>query len=273
MTATILITGATDGLGLATALNLAARGHHVLLHGRNPDKLAAAKESVCAAAGATGDGAAATFVADLSSLAETERLAASVLEQYTRLDVLINNAGVFKAPPAPTIDGLDPRFAVNAVSPYLLTRRLMPLLGRAGRVVNVSSAAQAPVDPAALSGRASIPDAAAYAQSKLALTMWTNQLAHELGESGPAVFAVNPGSLLATKMVKEGFGISGNDIAIGVDILSRAALDDEFATASGAYYDNDSAQFAPPHPDALDSTKTHAVTEKIRSIVDDALPP
>ena len=116
MTATILITGATDGLGLATALNLAARGHQVLLHGRNPNKLAAAKEAVCAASGAAGDGAAA-FVADLSSLADTERLAASVCEQYTHLDVLINNAGVFKTSHTPTADGLDPRFAVNAISP------------------------------------------------------------------------------------------------------------------------------------------------------------
>ncbi len=271
MTATILITGATDGLGLATARNLAARGHHVLLHGRNPSKLAAAKEAVCASPGAAGDGTAATFVADLSSLAETERLAASVREQYTHLDVLINNAGVFKTRLTPTADDLDPRFAVNAISPYLLTRRLLPLFGRTGRVVNVSSAAQAPVDPAALAGQASIPDDAAYAQSKLALTMWTNQLAHELGDRGPAVFAVNPGSLLATKMVKEGFGIPGNDIAIGVDILSRAALDDEFATASGTYYDNDSARFARPHPDALDPTKNHILTERIDAILDDAL--
>ena len=266
MTVTILITGATDGLGLATATNLAARGHHVLLHGRNPVKLAAAEEAVRAAAGA-GDSATATFVADLSSLAETEELATAIRAQYTHLDVLINNAGVFKTSQALTSDGLDPRFAVNAISPYLLTRRLMPLLGPTGRVVNVSSAAQAPVNPAALAGKESIPDDAAYAQSKLALTMWTNQLAHELGDDGPAVIAVNPGSLLATKMVKEGFGIPGNDIAIGADILTRAALDDEFATASGTYYDNDSARFARPHPDALDPTKNRILTEQIEALI------
>ncbi len=270
MTATILITGATDGLGLATALNLATGGHQVLLHGRNPAKLAAAQEAVRAAAAAAGDGAVATFVADLSSLAETEELAASVREQHTHLDVLINNAGVFKTTDTSTADGLDPRFAVNAISPYLLTRRLMSLLGRTGRVVNVSSAAQAPVDPAALAGRASLPADAAYAQSKLALTMWTNHLAHELGDRGPVVFSVNPGSLLATKMVKEGFGIPGSDIAIGVDILSRAAVDEEFAQAAGTYYDNDAARFGSPHPDALDPTKNRVLTERIAAIVDDA---
>ena len=263
MAKTILITGATDGLGLATALQLASRGHHMLLHGRNPTKLAAAEEAVRAAGGG---GDVATFVADLSRLADTESLATAVREKHTQLDVLLNNAGVFKTSATVTPDGLDARFAVNAISPFLLTQRLLPLLGRSGRVVNVSSAAQAPVDPDALAGRVPVSDGAAYAQSKLALTMWSHHLASTLPE-GPVVIAVNPGSLLATKMVKEGYGIDGSDIGIGADILTRMAIDDDFASASGTYYDNDTGRFARPHPDALDLTKALALTDQIAAII------
>jgi hypothetical protein len=78
--------------------------------------------------------------------------------------------------------------------------------------------------------------------------MWSRNLAHSLKHEGPAIIAVNPGSMLGTKMVKEGFGVAGADIHIGAEILIRAALADEFETASGQYFDNDSGQFASPHP-------------------------
>ena len=131
--------------------------------------------------------------------------------------------------------------------------------------MNLSSAAQAHRRPStALAGRTRLAeDFPAYAQSKLAITMWSRQLADELGPDGPAVIAVNPGSLLATKMVKEGFGVAGNDIGIGADILVRAALGDDFATASGRYWDNDAGSFGSPHPDALDPAITRTVTEEV----------
>ena len=185
--------------------------------------------------------------------------------------MLINNAGIFRTPEPVTEDGFDLRFVVNTFAPYLLTQRLLPLLGTSGRVVNLSSAAQAPVDSAALTGE-SLPtdDFNAYAQSKLALTMWSRQLADRLGENGPAIIAVNPGSLLASKMVKEGFGVAGNDIRIGADILIRAALSDEFASASGQYFDNDAGSFASPHTDALDAQKTAEVVRLIESALSGA---
>jgi hypothetical protein len=79
------------------------------------------------------------------------------------------------------------------------------------------------------------------------------------------VVAVNPGSLLASKMVREGFGMAGKDINIGADILLRAALSDEFAQASGQYFDNDSGRFAPPHRDALDDAKVAEVVAAIEA--------
>ncbi len=87
----------------------------------------------------------------------------------------------------------------------------------------------------------------------------------------PAIIAVNPGSLLGTKMVKEGFGMAGSDIRIGAEILMRAALSDEFATASGKYFDNDSEQFALPHPDAMDPKKSAGFINAIEAVLAETL--
>jgi len=260
----ILITGSTDGIGLETAKMLVSMGHHVLLHGRNPAKLESAQETLSALPGA---GPVESYVADLSRMADVEAFAKAVAESHPKLDVLINNAGVYAVPDPITQDGLDARFAVNTITPYLLTQRLLPLLGKSGRVVNISSAAQSPVDPKALAGQGRLTDNAAYAQSKLALTMWSRALAMSLKDGGPAIIAVNPGSMLGSKMVKDAYGVAGGDLAIGAQILARAALADEFAGASGQYFDNDSGQFASPHPDALDPQKAEEIVGAIEAVL------
>lgn len=134
-------------------------------------------------------------------------------------------------------------------------------------MINLSSAAQSPVDIEALAGERGLDDSAAYAQSKLAITMWSRQMALEFGDDGPIFIAVNPGSLLGTKMVKEAYGMAGGDIRTGANILCRAALDDEFAAASGQYFDNDSGQFASPHPDAFDPQKSQEMVNVIEKIL------
>ena len=264
MTKTILITGSTDGIGLATAKSLAEQGHHILLHGRSAEKLAKAKETLTALASVDHI---TSYQADLSNLSDVAAFAKDIAENHNQLDVLINNAGVYKTPNTTTKAGLDIRFVVNTVAPYLLTKHLLSLLGSKGRVINLSSAAQSTVNPAALKGEAQLSDSDAYAQSKLALTMWSRVMGEAQKENGLVIIAVNPGSLLGSKMVKDAYGMEGGDIAIGADILCRSALDEDFATAAGLYFDNDKGQFALPHPDALNDQTSQQIVGLIEEII------
>lgn len=240
MQKTILVTGATDGIGLATAKMLIQKGHNVLLHGRNPEKLEAVVDSL---SDLVTTGSIDSYVADLSEI-----------KQVARMDNPITAAG------------LDARFVVNTLAPYLLTRRLLPLMNTGSRIVNLSSAAQAPVNLDALRGTVKLDPMDAYAQSKLAITSWSHYLAAELGDT-PVVVAVNPASLLGSKMVKEGFGVDGGDLRIGADILVRAALSDEFANASGQYFDNDTRRFATPHPDAFNPQKSAELVKVMETVL------
>lgn len=256
MTKKILITGATDGLGRATAIALANQGHTIVAHGRNAQKLADLKAEIGANLS--------TVQADMSDLSQVAHMARDLVQANNQIDVVINNAGVFKTSTPRLSDGMDVRFVVNTFAPALLATLLLPIVPKDGRLVHLSSAAQAPVDLDALRGTRPLQDMEAYAQSKLTLTMWSQDFAANHSD-GPVSVAVNPGSLLATKMVREGFGTAGNDLNIGVDILIRVALSDEFAAASGKYFDNDSGQFARPHPDAADPARVAAVVTIIQA--------
>lgn len=278
MKKTILLTGATDGIGLETAKILAAQGHILLLHGRNEEKLQAVVKTLSELAAP--ESVIETYVADLANINDVIAMSAAIKNNHKALDVLINNAGVFRTNTPLTTQGYDVRFVVNTVAPYVLMQELLPLLNavQGSRVVNLSSAAQAPVNLGVLSGSDKTPlaDMDAYAQSKLAITMWSRHMAavftqqgSELKDrvTGPVVIAVNPGSLLATKMVKEGFGVAGSDISIGANILIKASFDAEFSTKSGAYFDNDSGRFAEPHAEALSAKSCELVVEAIEQFI------
>ncbi len=253
MKKTILITGATDGIGLETAKELVSQGHNVLLHGRNPDKLKTVHDNLQCMA--KDNNQIASYLADLSDINSVLQLADAVLKNHHTLDVLINNAGIFRTDNNIASNGLDVRFVVNMIAPYVLTRQLKPLMSHDSRVVNVSSAAQAPINLDAFAGHTTLEAMEAYAQSKLAITLWTHHAAPEYLKDGIVMVAVKPGSLLQTKMVKEGFGIEGSDIRIGSEILVLAALSEEFSDAAGKYFDNDGKQFAPPHAEVFDHEK------------------
>mmetsp|Transcript_1705 Transcript_1705/g.2343 ORF Transcript_1705/g.2343 Transcript_1705/m.2343 type:complete len:269 (+) Transcript_1705:131-937(+) len=264
MKKTILITGATDGIGLSAAQSLAAKGHDLLVHGRNPSKLASVHQQLTSQFGS--NISVKTYCADFSNLPQVDKMADNIIEENSHLDVLINNAGILKAFNPITKVGLDVRFVVNTLAPYHLLKRLEKFIRASGRVINVSSAAQAPVNLKALTGDVNLGGAMeAYSQSKLANTMWS--IAYASRPDAPVIISLNPGSLLATKMVTEAFGIDGKDLTIGSDIICQAALDESFATKTGQYYDNDVGRFASPHPDVNDSGKVTALFTTMEQLI------
>jgi NAD(P)-dependent dehydrogenase (short-subunit alcohol dehydrogenase family) len=260
----ILITGATDGIGLETAKLLASNGHDLIIHGRNIEKLNSVKKLLTEIPNV---GSIQGYIADLSVFSDVKKLVNSIKNEHKNLDVLINNAGVFKTNNSITPDGLDVRFVVNTISPYILAQELLNLLGESGRIINLSSAAQSSVNIHALMGKVKLNDMEAYAQSKLAITMWSKVLAEKIVNKGPTIIAVNPGSLLASKMVKQGFGVEGHDLSIGAKILQRIALEEGVSEHSGQYFDNDIMKFSPPHPDGLNKKKSEEVVQAIETLI------
>ena len=231
--AKILITGASDGLGRALAHDLAGAGHRLILHGRDPTRLAEVAER-------TGGE---SVRADLSSLAEVRALAGTVRERHDRLDVLVNNAGVGFGPPGGgrelSKDGYELRFAVNYLAPYLLTRLLLPLLRRSApaRVVNVASAGQAPVDLDDLMMERGYHGVEAYRQAKLALIADTFTLAGELDPAEVTVNCLHPASLMPTTMVREARTGTIDPLERGLRATRRLVDDPALAGLTGRYYD------------------------------------
>jgi len=251
MIKTILLTGSTDGIGFETAKMLVAEGHTVLLHGRNQSKLNDTQSKLKAL---NPNAHTQTYCCDLSILTDVKDLSNRILSDHQAIDIIINNAGIFKTNDTVTKEGFETRFAVNTIAPYLLTKQLLPILSTHSRVINVSSAAQSPVELSALIRALPLPDFNAYSQSKLAITMWSRYLATHL-ENPPIIISVNPASMLGSKMVKEGFGVDGGDLSIGAKILFELSLDEKHSDKSGMYFDNDARQYGVPHADALDENK------------------
>jgi NAD(P)-dependent dehydrogenase (short-subunit alcohol dehydrogenase family) len=197
---TVLVTGATGGIGKATALGLAALGAHLAIIGRDRDRTEAAAREIRAA----GDGPVDVFVADLSAQAEVRRLAAEVLQRLSRLDVLINNVGGYWDTRHVTDDGLERTFALNHLAPFLLTNLLLDRLHESApaRVVTVASNAHSMgrIDFDDLQGARSYSGSRAYDQSKLANVLFTYELARRLQGRAVTANALHPG------MVRTSFG-------------------------------------------------------------------
>ncbi len=246
---TILVTGSTDGLGLATARRLALMGASVLVHGRHPQKL---ERVLVGLPSGHGDGAH-CYLADLSSLEETRRLARHVAAEHERLDVLINNAGVVVEERRLSRDGHELTFAVNYLSHFLLTLELLPLLeSGGGRVVNVASIGQQAIDfDDAMLERGYDPFRA-YNQSKLAQIMFTFELAERLGpDADVTVNALHPATLMDTNMVRASFGRVVSTVAEGMEATVRLAADGELAGVTGRYFEGRAE--ASPDPQAYDA--------------------
>ena len=234
--ATILVTGATDGLGKHVASALARRGATVLLHGRSPERLEASLEEL---RDLTSTEKAGSYLADFSSLAAVRDLAERIISEYDRLDVLVNNAGIIARERKESEDGYELTFAVNYLSHFLLTSLLLPLLkGSApARVVNVASAGQSPIDfddPMLERGYDAMR---AYSTSKLAQIMFTFELAERLSDTGVSVNALHPASLMDTKMVQDTFGYTMSTVEEGTEAVVRLAVSQEVEGVTGRYFD------------------------------------
>jgi NAD(P)-dependent dehydrogenase (short-subunit alcohol dehydrogenase family) len=231
----ILVTGSTDGLGREVARQLAATGAHVIVHGRNRER----GEGLVAEIAATGIGSASFHQADLASLAQVRRLGEEILRDYDRLDVLINNAGIWRTQPERGLseDGHELHFAVNYLSGYLLTRMLLPRLRASApaRVINVASAAQQPLDFDDIMLTRNYSGGRGYATSKLAQILFTVDLAAELESTGVAVYSLHPATLMDTPMVAGAGATPRSTVAEGVETVLN--LVHGTGLESGGYWD------------------------------------
>jgi NAD(P)-dependent dehydrogenase (short-subunit alcohol dehydrogenase family) len=230
----ILITGSTDGLGREVARRLAASSAHVIVHGRNRERGAALVAEIERA----GKGSAAFYPADLASLAEVRRLGEAILRDYDRLDVLVNNAGIWLTSGGRQLsaDGHEMHFAVNYLSGFLLTHVLLPRLRQspAARIVNVSSLAQSALDFDDVMLERGYTGSRAYAQSKLAQVMFTFDLARDLAGSNVAVYALHPATMMDTHMVAAAGARPRTTVAEGAEAVVHAVT--AAGLESGQYF-------------------------------------
>ena len=248
MARTLLITGATDGLGRALATRAFADGWTVLAHGRSDERLAALADELPGIR---------TLRADLAALSEVAALAVQVQEATERLDVLVSNAGIGFTEPGggqrlESADGHELRFAVNYLAGYALTRRLLPLLRASApaRIVQVASAGQEPIDFGDVMLERGYDGTIAYRRSKLAQVMFTLDLAEELDGSGVTATCLHPGTFMPTKMVIAA-GISPlTPLEMGVDATWRLIADPALDGVTGVYFDGSRA--VRPDGQALD---------------------
>jgi NAD(P)-dependent dehydrogenase (short-subunit alcohol dehydrogenase family) len=231
----ILITGATDGLGRALAGELAAAGATILVHGRSAERGAATVAEL-------GDRAR-FYRADLASLDEVRALAENVLAHEPRLDALVNNAGIGTTLPGDgermeSRDGHELRFAVNYLAGYALTRLLVPRLieSAPARIVNVSSAGQAPIDFDDVMLERRYSGVQAYCQSKLAQVMFTFDLAEELRDRGVTATALHPATYMPTKMVLHARGSAVSTLEEGVEATRRLVAEPALDDVTGVYF-------------------------------------
>ncbi len=236
---TILVTGASDGIGLATAKALLLRGDTVLAHGRTEAKAKAAVKSL-------GRGASPVW-GDLSDFRQIRALAGQVSGP---LDVLLNNAGVFQTERHESADGHELTMAVNHLAPFLLTKLLLPRLKQApqGRVVNVSSMAHARgrLDLGDFDFKKGFDGYGVYAASKLANVYFTHALARRLEGTKVTAYALHPG-VISTKLLHKGFGMGGAALAQGAVTSVYCATAPQLAKVSGRYYSDGLEVPCAPH--------------------------
>ncbi len=234
---TVLMTGATDGLGKRVPLELARRGATVLLHGRSRERCEMVLEEVRRQTGRSEESR--YYLADLSSLSAVRGLAEQILSEHDHLDALVNNAGIIAREREETEDGYELTFAVNYLANFLLTNLLLLLLrdSAPARVVNVTSAGQSPMDFDDVLLERCYDGMKAYTQSKLAQVMFTFDLAERLRGTGVTTNALHPATVMGTKMVLETFGHASSTVQEGAEAVIRLPVSPELEEVTGRYFD------------------------------------
>ncbi len=267
MTKTFLITGATDGVGRITAQLLAEQDHEVLVHGRTDAKAAEVADVIRRE---TASDSIHGYHADLGRLDEVRTLADQVLTNHPSIDGLINNAGIGPAAPdgdrALSADGYELRFHVNYLALVLLTELLLPALKAGqGRIINLASAAQEKIDLNDLMTEKGFSGMKAYARSKLAVVMYSFTLAERLRDTGLTVNAMDPGSMLATKMVDEmGIGAWGSP-EDGAKREVHLAISTEVGGTTGKYFSE--GHIGRAHAQAYDSNARTALWAQTEALL------
>jgi NAD(P)-dependent dehydrogenase (short-subunit alcohol dehydrogenase family) len=238
---TVLITGSTDGVGRLVALRLAALGARSLLHGRNEEK---GENVLREIRNETGNDRLEYYQADFSSLDDVRRLAEAITSRHDRLEILINNAGIGsttrgRVERETSRDGHELRFAVNYLAPFLLTHLLLPLIRKSAPawIVNVASAGQYPIDFSDVMLTRVYGGMRAYCQSKLALVMFTFDLAETLKGSGVTVNCLHPATLMNTRMVIESGYKPLSSVEEGADAILHVATSPDLEGQTGIYFD------------------------------------
>jgi len=233
-----LVTGATDGIGKHTATQLATLSNaRVLLHGRNEDRGTRTMEDIY---NETGNSNLEFFKGDLSLMRDVNQLADDITKAHSKIDVLINNAGVYEPMRKETDEGYEQTWAVNVMAPFLLTWRLLDIIrkGENPRILNVSSVSQTEgggkLDWDNLQHEKFYDARSAYGLSKLCAVCFTYDLAERLKQDGITVNALDPGTV-NTKMLKEGWGNFGIDVASANNEFVLAT-DPSMAMVSGKYF-------------------------------------
>jgi NAD(P)-dependent dehydrogenase (short-subunit alcohol dehydrogenase family) len=267
---TVLVTGATDGLGRALARALVEAGATVLVHGRSPERIDATVEELQRLAG-SGDRVR-SYRADFAALAEVSDMAGELLAAEPRLDVLVNNAGIGTTVPGggermESADGYELRFAVNYLAGHLLTERLLGLLERSApaRVVNVSSAGQMPLDFDDLLLEHHYDGVHAYCQSKLAQIMQAIDLSERFAPTELTANALHPATYMPTKIVSS----PASTLEDGVGATFRLVASDAVSGVTGRYFNG--RREAAADPQAYDGDARARLAAASRKLVEAAL--
>lgn len=270
-----LVTGATAGIGEVTALELARMGATVVGIGRSAEKCQAVAGRIRQQ---TGNPDVTFLIADLSSLAETRRVAAEFKAHYPRLDVLVNNAGAYYSKFQESADGIELTIALNFLSPFLLTHLLLDLLKASApaRIINVSSNAHqmAGINFDDIEGRKRYSGWTAYAQSKLGNILFTHELAARLDGSGVTANVLHPG-FVATNFGRNNGGVVGHGTRIVQKLVAMSpekgaqtqiylASSPDVATVSGQYFvKSKPATASRASHDAVDAKRLWAWAEQM----------